>query len=92
MDALLDHGESVRILFPVNGQVFYLDQTLRQGEQNILVSIAARDPAGVVVRVDGRRVPAGPGWSGISVPLARGRHEVTVSAPGGSDRAVVMVR
>ena len=92
VDSLLARGETVRILFPVNGQVFYLDQTLKDGAQDIPVSIAARDAAGVIVRVDGRRVPYGPGFSGISVPLSRGAHEVTVSGASGGDRAAVVIR
>ena len=92
VDSLLLPRESVRILFPVNGQVFYLDQTLREGAQDIPVSIAARDATGVVVRVDGRRVPAGPGLSGIRIPLVRGAHEVTVTGPSGADRASIVIR
>jgi penicillin-binding protein 1C len=92
LDSLLGKGESVRILFPVDGQVFYLDETMRAGTQDIPVSIAARSQDGLEVVVDGRRAPPGPGLGGISVPLTRGGHEVTVSGPGGRDRVRFEVR
>lgn len=92
LDSLLGRGESVRILFPVNGQVFYLDATMRAGTQDIPVSIAARGDDGLGVSVDGRRVSAGPGLTGIYVPLTRGIHEVMVSGPHGSDRVRFEVR
>jgi len=92
LDSLLGAGESVRILFPVNGQVFYLDETLRSGTQDIPVSIAARDEGGVEILVDGRRVAAGPGMAGVSVRLTRGVHEVNVTGPRGSDRVRFEVR
>ncbi|HET6450365.1 MAG TPA: hypothetical protein VFI08_03600, partial [Spirochaetia bacterium] len=92
VESLLLPRESVRILFPVNGQVFYLDQTVREGTAEIPVSIAVRDSANVEVRVDGHRVPAGPDLSGISIPVVRGPHEVTVTGPRGSDRASIVVR
>jgi penicillin-binding protein 1C len=92
LDSLLARGESVRVLFPVNGQVFYLDETLGRGMQDIPVSIASRGDDGLEVSVDGRRVRPGPGLTGVSVPLTRGSHEVIVRAAGGGDRVRIEVR
>ena len=92
LDSLLGSGETVRILFPVNGQVLYLDQTLRGGTQAIPVSIAARDARGVQVTIDGRRASAGAGLSGLSVALTRGPHEIIATTPTGRDRVRFEVR
>jgi len=92
LESLLGRGESFRILFPVDGQVFYLDETLRAGTQEIPVSIAARGTEELEVTVDGRRVAARAGLAGISVPLERGPHEVTVTGPHGADRVRFEVR
>jgi penicillin-binding protein 1C len=92
LGSLLEKGEEIRILFPVNGQVFYLDETLRTGAQAIPVSIAARDTAGVSVTVDGRRETSGGDLSGIRVPITRGTHTVVAQGPHGSDRVRFEVR
>jgi penicillin-binding protein 1C len=92
LDSLLAKGETLRILFPVNAQVFYLDETLRAGAQDIPVALAARNERDVTVTVDDRRVPAGPGLSGIQVPLTRGTHVVTAKGSQGSDRVRFEVR
>ncbi|HTZ50758.1 MAG TPA: hypothetical protein VMF68_03820, partial [Spirochaetia bacterium] len=73
-------------------QVFYLDQTLRAGAQDIPVSVASRGPGGVTVSVDGRAESPGPGLDAISVPLTRGFHEVTATGPHGSDRVRFEIR
>ena len=92
LDSLLGGGETVRILFPVNGQVLYLDQTLHSGTQAIPVSIAARDARSVQVTIDGRRAPAGAVLSGLRVALTRGTHEIVASTPAGRDRVRFEVR
>ena len=92
LDSLLAKNETVRIVFPVNGQVFYLDETLRSGTQAIPVSIAARNDADVTVTVDGRRAAPGPQLSGILAPLTRGSHLVVAQGPLGSDRVHFEVR
>ena len=92
LDSLLARGETVRIVFPVNGQVFYLDETLRAGTQNIPVAIAARNEGDVTVTVDGRHVLPGPQLSEVTVPLTRGSHLVVVQAAGRSDRVRIDVR
>jgi penicillin-binding protein 1C len=92
LDSLLAKNETVRIVFPVNGQVFYLDETLRAGTQAIPVSIAARKNGDVTVTVDGMRAAAGPQLSGIRVPLTRGSHLVVAQGRSGSDRVHFEVR
>jgi penicillin-binding protein 1C len=93
IDSLLTGGERVRIVFPVNGQVFYLDETLRAGTQAIPVSIAARHQGNVTVSVDGSRaVPAADSF-GVQVPLTRGFHVVIAQeGEGGSDRVRFEIR
>ncbi len=44
------------------------------------------------VSIDGRKVSAGPGLSGLSVPLTRGSHEVKVRGTRGGDRVRIEVR
>ena len=76
----------------MNGQVFYLDETLRAGTQAIPVAIAARNAGAVTVTVDGMRAVSGPQLSGIRVPLTRGAHQVVAQNPLGSDRVHFEVR
>jgi hypothetical protein len=92
LESLLAKNETVRIVFPVNGQVFYLDETLRAGTQAIPVSIAARSARDVTVTVDGRRFLPGSQLSGIGVPLTRGPHLVVAQGAHGSDRVRFEVR
>ncbi len=92
LDSLLVGGETVRILFPVNGQVLYRDETLRGGTQGIPVTIAARDSRDVEVVIDGKRASPGPRLSGLQVPLTRGPHEILAIGPGGRDRVRFEVR
>ncbi len=92
LNSLLASGESVRILFPVNDQVMYRDETLRSGAQGIPVSIAARDAREVEVVIDGKRASPGQGLSGLQVPLPRGTHEIIAASPAGRDRVRFEVR
>jgi len=92
LSSLLERSEEMRIVFPVNGQVFYLDETLRAGTQDIPVSIAARNDRDVTVTVDGRRVSPGTQLSEIRVPLRRGSHQVIAQGVRGSDRVRFDVR
>ena len=82
----------MRIVFPVNGQVFYLDETLRAGTQAVPVAIAARDDGNVSVTVDGSRVSPGPQLSEIRVPLTRGSHVIVAQGTRGGDRVRFEVR
>jgi penicillin-binding protein 1C len=86
-ESFLGPGESVRVLFPVSGQVFYLDETLRGGAQGIPVLAAVRAGARAAVFLDGREVAGGEPLGPVTVPLTRGRHEVVVKTARGGDRA-----
>ncbi len=90
-DAFLAKGQAVRILFPVPGQSFYRDETLRAGVQSIPVAFAARRAENASVTFDGVRVSPGAAGS-IAVPLVRGAHIVVVTCPDGSDRVSFSVR
>jgi penicillin-binding protein 1C len=92
LDSLLSGRQTLRIVFPVNGQVFYLDETLRASTQAIPVSIAVRDHESLTVLVDGRRVFPGIELSEIRVPLSRGAHLVVAQGALGSDRVRFEVR
>ena len=90
-DAFLEKGQALRILFPVPGQSFYFDETLRAGVQSIPVAFAERRGEEATVSFDGRKVT--PGASGvIAVPLERGTHSIVLSSPAGSDRVSFTVR
>ena len=89
--AFLLDSEAVRILFPVSGQTFYLDETLRAGIQSIPVAIAARAGQLISVTVDGMAVA--PTASGaFVVPLVRGSHSIVAVCKAGSDKVFFSVR
>ncbi len=89
--AFLGRDEAVRILFPVSGQTFYLDETLRAGLQSIPVALAQREGERVTVTIDGRTVfPSASG--ALAVPLVRGSHSIAAISQEGSDRVLFSVR
>jgi penicillin-binding protein 1C len=90
-DRFLDAEHPVRILFPVNGQVFFLDQTVSAAVQRIPILLAARSGSLVGVTVDGQRVAVGDPPS-ASIALTRGAHSVTVSGFQASDTVTFDVR
>ena len=92
MESLLGKGEKVRILFPVNGQVFYLDPTIPRSEQAVPVLAAARGGAGISLFVDGDQVARDVRDPSISMPARRGVHVVVARTNAGEDRAVFEVR
>jgi penicillin-binding protein 1C len=85
-EAFLAAGESARILFPVSGQVFYLDETLRGGAQGVPVLVAVRRGLQATLTVDGREIRRESSLSGSTIPLTRGGHQVVVMTELGSDR------
>jgi penicillin-binding protein 1C len=92
LDSLLASGESVRIIFPVDGQVFYLDETLRAGIQAIPLSIATRNHENVTVIVDGKRAPRDNYQPKLFLPLTRGVHLVTAQGAHGSDQVRIEIK
>lgn len=91
-ESFLTAGESARILFPVNGQVFYLDKTLRSGTQGIPAILAVRmgDEASLVF--DGVEIARGTSLSTVTVPLARGHHWIALTSRSGSDKVAFEVK
>jgi penicillin-binding protein 1C len=87
-ESLLVPGENARILFPVSGQVFYLDETLRQGGRGIPVLVAVRGEPKASLSLDGRLVAEGAPLPAVTVPLTRGRHEIVLRTARGSDRVL----
>jgi penicillin-binding protein 1C len=85
-ESFLGPGDSARILFPVSGQIFYLDETLRGGAQGIPILVAVRAGASARLSVDGREVAQGDPLPAASVPMTRGPHEIVVRTRTGSDR------
>ena len=74
LESLLGKDDLLRILFPVDGQVFYLDPTLGAAHQSIPLVIAARGGRSMSITVDGVKVAGEspdprvrlPGGQGIS--------------------------
>ncbi|MGD0726044.1 MAG: transglycosylase domain-containing protein [Spirochaetia bacterium] len=91
-DSFLGPDESVRILFPVNGQVFYLDQTLRSGTESIPAVLAVRDGEEASLAFDGVMLARGASLSTVTVPLVRGSHSISLTSRAGSDRVLFEVK
>ncbi|MGA2480840.1 MAG: penicillin-binding transpeptidase domain-containing protein, partial [Spirochaetia bacterium] len=89
-ESFLAPGETARILFPVSGQIFYLDETLRQGGPGIPVLVAVRRGTHATLLLDGRETA--PGDRAANVPLTRGSHEVVLRSGTVVDRVLVEVR
>jgi hypothetical protein len=91
-ESFLGPDESVRILFPVNGQVFYLDRTLRSGAQSIPTVLAVRNGEEASLAFDGVVRARGTSLSTVSVPLVRGSHAISLTSRTGSDRVLFEVK
>lgn len=90
-EAFLAGGESIRILFPLDGQVVFRDPTVSDAAQRIPVLLASRRGAAPAVFLDGAQVrPARPGGE-VSVPARRGTHEIVARVGEESDRVVFRV-
>ena len=91
-EGFLGPGESVRILFPVNGQVFYRDQTLRSGTESIPAVCAVRAGEEASLAFDGTLLARGTSLSTVNLPLARGSHSLSLTSRAGSDRVLFEVK
>ena len=91
-EGFLGPDESVRILFPVNGQVFYLDQTLRAGMESIPAVCAVRSGEEASLSFDGVVRARGTALSTVSLPLVRGSHSLSLTGSSGSDRVLFEVK
>jgi len=92
LESLLRRGEQVRILFPVNGQVFYRDPTLPSAEQGIPLLAAARDGAGVSLFLDGTEIAHDARAPSLTLPLMPGPHVILARTRRGEDRVLFEVR
>ncbi len=91
-EGFLGPGESVRILFPVNGQVFYRDQTLRSGTESIPAVLAVRRGEEASLAFDGTLLARGTSLATVNLPLARGSHSLSLTSREGSDRVLFEVK
>jgi len=91
-EGFLGPGQSVRILFPVNGQVFYRDQTLRSGTESIPALLAVRGGEEASLSFDGTPLAQGTSLSSVNLPLIRGSHSLSLTSRAGSDRVLFEVK
>ncbi|HTP57354.1 MAG TPA: penicillin-binding transpeptidase domain-containing protein, partial [Spirochaetia bacterium] len=92
LESLLGRKEQIRILFPVNGQVFYRDPTLPSAEQGIPLIAAARDGAGLSLFLDGTEIANDAHDPSLTLPLTPGPHIVLARTARGEDRVLFEVR
>jgi penicillin-binding protein 1C len=92
LESLLGRKEQVRILFPVNGQVFYRDPTLPSSEQGVPLIAAARKGAGISLFVDGAEIAHDLQDPSLTLPLRQGAHVIVAQTSRGEDRVLFEVR
>ena len=73
LESLLGKGDMLRILFPVDGQVFYLDPTLSASQQSIPLVVAARGGRRISLTVDGMKIAGESQDPQVSLPAGQGR-------------------
>jgi penicillin-binding protein 1C len=91
-ETFLDDAHSVRILFPIDGQVFFRDETVAPEVQAVPLLLVARPGVDVSVALDGRVAGIETAALGLSLPLTPGVHTVIVSAQGASQKVTFSVR
>jgi len=92
LESLLGANEKVRILFPVNGQVFYEDPTLPFSDQGIPLLAAARGGAAISLYVDGAEKAHGVQDPSLTLPLEPGPHVAVARTSDGEDRVLFEVK
>ncbi len=92
LESLLAKGENVRILFPVDGQVFYLDPTMSSSRQEIPLVAVSRAGRPISVVVDGVEVGRDAREADVTLPASRGAHVIVARTSDGEARAVYEVR
>ena len=92
LESLLGKDEKVRILFPVNGQVFYVDPTVSLSAQAVPFMAAARGGARISVFVDGVEMAHDAQDPSLSITMHPGLHVVVAKTDAGSDRVVFEVK
>ncbi len=93
---LLQGSSSPRILFPLDGSVFYRDPQVPARRQRIPVLIAGPGGQRLEIRFEGRLLPAAPpsGAPAAELPLPDrpGRYRLDVRGGGGADTVFFSVR
>ena len=92
LESLLGRKEKVRILFPVNGQVFYEDPTLPSSDQGIPLMAAARGGATISLFVDGAEMARGVQDPSLTLPLEPGPHVAVARTSDAEDRVLFEVK
>lgn len=84
-ESFLAPGEFLRILFPVDGQVVFLDPTLPPGAQEIPVVVAARGGARCTLSVDGVETGVVSSSTPLRLPARRGPHRIVARSGAATD-------
>ena len=92
LESLLDRNERLRILFPVNGQVFYLDPTIPSSDQAVPLMAAARGGRKISLFLDGVEIAHGSQDPSLTLPVARGTHVLVARTNRGDDKVLFEVR
>ncbi len=92
LETLLDRNEQVKVLFPVNGQVFYRDPTLPAAEQGVPFIAAARGGRKVSLFLDGVEIAHEATDPSLTLPVNQGTHVVEARTDRGDDRVLFDVR
>jgi penicillin-binding protein 1C len=90
-ESFLRPGEKVRILFPVDGEVFYRDETAGAGVERIPILVASRQGTRRAVSCDGRELVAAPDGS-FAVAVQSGLHVIIVKGDGAEERVSFSLR
>jgi penicillin-binding protein 1C len=90
-ESLLAPGETVRVLFPVDGQVFYIDRTAGGREPRVPILVASRGGTRCDVTLDGREIEPDPDGS-LAVAGSVGSHQITARAEGTEHRTSFSIR
>jgi hypothetical protein len=91
-ESFLKPGEDARILFPANGEVFYLDETLGTGTQGLPIVVAMRPGRIGSLSMDDVEIARGSLSSPVTIPLQRGSHSAVLRTGGGGDSVRFQVK
>ncbi|MGA2763109.1 MAG: transglycosylase domain-containing protein [Spirochaetia bacterium] len=92
LESLLGREDKVRILFPANGQVFYVDPTVPASDQAIPLIAAARGGEKISLFLDGVEIAHDVPGSSLSLQARPGAHVLVARTSEGEDRSFFEVR